>query len=183
MDSGNFAGALMALSVGLREIAEGTGDDERACAGASDTAGVLAEALGALSRQFTADTGVRVRMDISDVSSVGPLPPDVESELYRIASEALTNVQKHAGAREASLRLDTVRGLLRLIVSDAGVGFRVRGARRRGFGLVGIEDRAQLVGGRATIGSAPGRGTTVTVTVPLARAKAEAERKGAQVRK
>ena len=143
----------------------------------------LAEALGALSRQFTADTGVRVRMDISDVSSAGPLPPDVESELYRIASEALTNVQKHAGAREASLRLDTVRGRLRLIVSDAGVGFRVRGARRRGFGLVGIEDRAQLVGGRATIGSAPGRGTTVTVTVPLARAKAEAERKGAQVRK
>src|SRR5204862_31845 len=125
----------------------------------------LAEALGALSRQFTADTGVRVRMDISDVSSVGPLLPDVESELYRIASEALTNVQKHAGAREASLRLDTVRGRLRLIVSDAGVGFRVRGARRRGFGLVGIEDRAQLVGGRATIGSAPGRGTTVTVTV------------------
>ena len=143
----------------------------------------LAEALGALSRQFTADTGVRVRMDISDVSSVGPLLPDVESELYRIASEALTNVQKHAGAREASLRLDTVRGRLRLIVSDAGVGFRVRGARRRGFGLVGIEDRAQLVGGRATIGSAPGRGTTVTVTVPLARAKAEAERKGARVRK
>ena len=76
-----------------------------------------------------------------------------------------------------------MRGCLRLIVSDAGVGFRVRGARRRGFGLVGIEDRAQLVGGRATIGSAPGRGTTVTVTVPLARAKAEAERKGARVRK
>ena len=60
----------------------------------------LAEALGALSRQFTADTGVRVRMDISDV---GPLPADMESELFRIASEALTNVRKHAGAREASL--------------------------------------------------------------------------------
>jgi len=139
----------------------------------------LAEALGALSRQFTADTGVRVRMDISNVSHVGPLPPDVESELYRIASEALTNVQKHAGAREASLSLETVRGCLRLIVSDAGVGFRVRGARRRGFGLVGIEDRAQLVGGRATIGSVPGRGTTVTVTVPLAGKKAGAEGTGA----
>jgi two-component system NarL family sensor kinase len=125
----------------------------------------LNEALGALSRQFTADTGVRVRLEISDT---GPLPADVESELFRIASEALTNIQKHAGAREALLRLDTAGGRLRLTVRDAGVGFRVRGARRRGFGLVGIEDRARLVGGRATIRSAPGRGTSVTVTVPLA---------------
>ena len=124
----------------------------------------LAEALGALSRQFTADTGVRVRVDMSDV---GPLPADTESELFRIASEALTNVRKHSGAREASLRLDTPRGRLRLTVADAGVGFRMRGARRRGFGLLGIEDRARVVGGRATIRSAPGRGTTVTVTVPL----------------
>ena len=126
----------------------------------------LAEALGALSRQFTADTGVRVRVDISDV---GPLPADTESELFRIASEALTNVRKHSGAREASLRLDTPRGRLRLTVADAGVGFRMRGARRRGFGLLGIEDRARVVGGRATIRSAPGRGTTVTVTVPLSQ--------------
>jgi len=52
-------------------------------------------------------------------------------------------------------------------VADAGAGFRVRGARRRGFGLMGIEDRARLIGGRTTIHSVPGRGTTVTVTVPL----------------
>ena len=102
-----------------------------------------------------------------DIADVGPLPADVESELFRIASEALTNVRKHAGAREASLRLDVVRGRLRLTVADAGAGFRLRGARGRGFGLVGIEDRARLVGGRAAIRSAPGRGTTITVTVPL----------------
>jgi two-component system NarL family sensor kinase len=124
----------------------------------------LAEALGALSRQFTAETGVRIRTDISDP---GPLQMDLESELFRIASEALTNVRKHAGAREASLRLDMVRGRLRLTVADAGAGFRVRGARRRGFGLIGIEDRARLVGGHATIRSTPGRGTTVTVTVTV----------------
>jgi signal transduction histidine kinase len=105
-----------------------------------------------------------VRTEISDA---GPLPANVESELFRIAGEALTNVRKHAGAREASLRLDMVRGRLRLTVADAGAGFRMRGARRRGFGLMGIEDRARLVGGRATIRSTPGRGTTVTVTVPL----------------
>jgi len=123
----------------------------------------LAEALRSLSRQFTADTGVRVSMEVSDV---GPLPADIESELYRIAGEALTNVGKHAAAREASLRLDTTRGRLRLTVSDDGAGFRVRGARRRGFGLLGIEDRGRRAGGRATIRSAPGRGTTIAVTVP-----------------
>lgn len=127
----------------------------------------LAEALAALGRQFTADTGVLVRVDLADV---GPLPPEIESELFRIAGEALTNVRKHAATREASLRLDRVRGRLRLIVTDRGTGFRVRGARRRGFGLLGIEDRARRAGGRATIRSAPGRGTTVTVTVPVPRA-------------
>jgi two-component system NarL family sensor kinase len=124
----------------------------------------LAEALGALSREFTADTGIRVRMELSDV---GPLPADVEAELFRIAGEALTNIRKHAGAREAVLHLDTARGGVRLMVADAGVGFRSRGARRRGFGLTGIQDRARLVGGRAAIRSAPGQGTTVTVTVPV----------------
>src|SRR4029453_16237598 len=63
----------------------------------------LGEAPGVLSRQFPADPGVRIGVEIEDV---GPLPADVEFELYRIASEALINVHKHAGAREASLRLD-----------------------------------------------------------------------------
>jgi two-component system, NarL family, sensor kinase len=127
----------------------------------------LGEALGALCRQFTADTGIRIRVEIVDV---GPLPADVEFELFRIASEALTNVQKHAGAREGSLRLDVVRGRVRLTVSDTGHGFRQRGPRGAGFGLLGIGDRARLVGGRASVRSAPGRGTSVTVTVPLAGA-------------
>ena len=62
----------------------------------------LAEGLGALSRRFTAETGVRVRLDIADV---GAVPADIESELFRIAGEALTNVRKHARASEVSLRL------------------------------------------------------------------------------
>ena len=127
----------------------------------------LGDALSVLSRRFTADTGVRVHMNVSDV---GTLPEQVESELYRIASEALTNVHKHAGAREASVRIEKIRGRVRLSVADAGRGFRVRGARSRGFGLAGIEDRARAVGGRAAIRSVPGRGTTVTVTVPAGSA-------------
>jgi two-component system NarL family sensor kinase len=127
----------------------------------------LVEALAVLARQFTADTGVLVRMDLTDV---GPLSLEIESELFRIAGEALTNVRKHAAAPEASLRLDRMRGRVRLTVADRGAGFRIRGARQRGFGLLGIEDRARRAGGRATIRSAPGRGTTVTVTVPVPRA-------------
>src|SRR4029077_12356032 len=67
--------------------------------------GSLAEALGALSRGFTADSGIRVRADIAEV---GTLPDAIETELFRIASEALTNVRKHAKAREASLDLGVV---------------------------------------------------------------------------
>ncbi len=124
----------------------------------------LVEALGVLSRRFTAETGVRVRMEISDS---GALPGEVESELFRIASEALTNVRKHAAAREVSLRLETIRGAF--APDRRGCRPRISPARRapRGFGLVGIEDRRALVGGRAAIRSAPGRGTTVTVTIPV----------------
>jgi len=107
-----------------------------------------------------------VRVDVTDVGSVGVA---IETELFRIASEALTNVRKHAGASEVTLRLEQTRHGLRLTVADGGRGFRVRAAKRRGFGLSGMDDRARTAGGRATIRSAPGRGTTVTVTIPLKR--------------
>jgi two-component system NarL family sensor kinase len=126
----------------------------------------LAEALGALSRQFTADSGVRVRMELGDV---GALPAAVESELFRIVGEALTNVRKHARAHAVSVRLELVRGRVRLTVADDGVGFRARPSPGGGFGLSGIEDRAIVIGGKAIVRSTPGRGTTITVAVPLPR--------------
>jgi two-component system NarL family sensor kinase len=161
--------ARPALQLALRAAREGLEEARRSIGAlrASPLSGrTLADALGALSRRFTAETGVRVRATIGDTA---PLPPAVESEIYRIAGESLANVRKHAKAREVTLRLERVRSGVRLVVSDRGVGFRVRGARQRGFGLSGIEDRARAVGGRATITSAPGRGTTVSVTVPLER--------------
>ena len=130
----------------------------------------LAEGLGALARRFTAETGVRVR---TRHCRCRPAAGGVESELFRIAGEALTNVRKHARAREASLRLE--RGAppaasdrhrrRRRVPRRAARGSRLR--PRRAF-----EDRARAVGGRAAIRSAPGRGTTVTVTVPLTKRRA-----------
>jgi two-component system NarL family sensor kinase len=150
------------------EVARGSLDEARRSIKALRASALenrtLGEALAVLSRRFTAETGVRVRIETADP---GPLPDQLEKELFHIVSEALTNIRKHSGAREASVRLDAANKRLRLTVSDSGAGFHLRGARRRGFGLVGIEDRARVVGGRATIRSAPGRGTSVTVTVPL----------------
>jgi two-component system NarL family sensor kinase len=137
----------------------------------------LVEALAALSRRFTADTGVRVRTELADTSEVSV---EAEAELFRIAGEALTNVRKHSGARDALLKLDRFRGRLRLTIADRGVGFRPRRARQRGFGLSGIEDRARSIGGRATIRSAPGRGTTVIVTLPASRGRGSAGVPGAR---
>src|SRR5262249_38699372 len=94
-------------------------------------------------------------------------PADAESELYRIAGEALTNVRKHAGAREASLRLDGVRHHVRLTGAGARARLPVRRPRRRGLGLLRLEGRAAACRRRGTDRPAPGRGTSVTVTVPV----------------
>jgi two-component system NarL family sensor kinase len=124
----------------------------------------LVEALSTLARQFTADTGVRVR---AELSAVEPLSPEIETQVFYIATEALTNIRKHANAREVSLRLEPSRGNLRLTIEDDGDGFRVRGANRKGLGLRGIETRARTIGGRATFRSGAARGTRITVVLPV----------------
>ena len=101
------------------------------------------------------------------------LPSVVETALYRIAQEALTNVIRHAGASRVSLLLAVRQGTAVLIVEDDGAGFDVHRlihgpVDERRLGLSGMRERAELVGGRLTIESAPGAGTTVFVEVPLA---------------
>jgi signal transduction histidine kinase len=94
------------------------------------------------------------------------LPIAIEQELYRIAQEALNNVMKHAGAQRVSIRLQFTERLVRLQVSDDGIGFDPLTARTGGgLGLHSFEERAVKVGGRLTLDSGPGKGTTVTVSV------------------
>jgi signal transduction histidine kinase len=95
------------------------------------------------------------------------LRPDRALVLFRVAQEALRNVIQHAGVREAALRLAAADHEVSLAIEDRGRGFDPAARRRtQGLGLIGMNERAELVGGRAAIRSYPGQGTAVTVSVP-----------------
>jgi signal transduction histidine kinase len=99
------------------------------------------------------------------------LPAAVNTALFRIAQEALTNVVRHSGAASARVRLRFRETALDLQIADDGRGFDPRpiGERERpAWGLMGIEERATLLGGKASIRSRPGEGTEIDVTVPYA---------------
>ena len=98
------------------------------------------------------------------------LPPAVEVALYRIAQEALANVQKHSRAERVQLRLCFTPHEVRLAVSDDGVGFdqnaEAGDAGRDHLGIAGMRERASIVGGALTVDSRPGGGTRVSATIP-----------------
>ncbi len=100
------------------------------------------------------------------------LPEHVETAVYRIAQEALQNVMKHASAAHVQLRLSVSAGAVLLEVSDDGIGFDPATTPERpgpmGYGLPGMQQRAELLGGQLTTESTPGRGTVVRLRVPLA---------------
>lgn len=101
------------------------------------------------------------------------LPEHIEVALYRIAQESLQNVVKHSRALTATVRFTLADNVARLQVSDNGIGFdasadRVPGTNIvGGYGMLSMAERAELVGGRLTVRSRPGSGTTVTVSIPL----------------
>jgi PAS domain S-box-containing protein len=96
------------------------------------------------------------------------LPSEVETTLYRIAQEALNNIAKHARAGHVEIILERRPDHVSLIVVDDGVGFDPgeMDGERRGFGLLGMQERAALVGATLEIESAPGEGTTILVRMP-----------------
>jgi len=100
------------------------------------------------------------------------LMPELELGLYRLAQESLSNVRKHAQATHVEVRLIYTQDLVKLTIEDDGVGFDAptdpADLRRAGrLGLMGIHERARLFGGKATISSQSGQGTSVTVAIPI----------------
>lgn len=106
---------------------------------------------------------VKVSVDL------GPerLPPAIELALYRIAQEGMTNVTRHARAHTLELRCKRIDDQVTLTVIDDGCGFDLEDIASDRLGLVGLRDRVTLMGGVASIRSAPGQGTTVEVRLPL----------------
>jgi len=96
----------------------------------------------------------------------------VEGEVLRVAQEALSNVERHAGAVTVRVRLEYGEDMLTLSIVDDGRGFEVEAAARLAghFGLQGMRERAAVSGGALTLTSAPGDGTTVLLRVPMAKA-------------
>jgi len=95
------------------------------------------------------------------------LPAEVETTLYRMVQEALTNVAKHADATSISILLTRTASSVRLVVEDDGAGFEPGGARDGGLGLPGMRERVALLDGRLRIESAHGKGTTLVAEVPV----------------
>lgn len=143
-------------------------DDARALVAANAALpagdGSLAEALERIGERFTRETGVAVAVDADPVEA----PRHLEVVLLRCAQEGIANVRKHAGATRVELRLRGTGASVSLCVDDDGRGFGDLDldAHDRGFGLTGLRDRVQLVGGTLAVGASPSGGARVSVTIP-----------------
>jgi signal transduction histidine kinase len=128
----------------------------------------LIQAIESGTRQLTAGTGVEVSVEVS--GPVKQLPGEMEQHLLRIAQEAVTNVLKHAQASRIRVKLQLEARRLFLRIIDNGRGFDQQDAfatRGGHFGLLGMRERAERLGGELKLASQPGKGTEVEVTVPL----------------
>ena len=186
--------ALTSLTLGLAQIREARDLDEararagelRGLAGRTleevhnlsrglrpsvlDDLGLL-PALDLLLKEHAASRGIAVDLHATGLDGQRLSGP-VEVAVYRIVQEALTNSARHADARTVSVLLERRDNALHLIVEDDGRGFDAEktlsdGDVERRLGLLGMRERAELLGGNLTIESAPGRGTSVFVQIPL----------------
>jgi signal transduction histidine kinase len=125
----------------------------------------LVPALERLGEAFGEQTGITV--DVQANLDSARLPAEVETALYRIVQEALTNVAKHSGASHVSVVVTKREGLVTAVVEDDGKGFGADGGADEGLGLVGMKERVGLLDGRLAIESTEGAGTTVVAEVPV----------------
>lgn len=129
----------------------------------------LVPAVRQYTKDFTRRTGIQVELGLSPFG--GRLPGELETTLFRVVQEGLTNIAKHSLASCARVTLEVIGQAVIIQISDNGRGFDVTAALRneskRSLGLLGMEERIALLGGRLSIRSAPGEGTTLSMEVPL----------------
>ena len=125
----------------------------------------LVAALERLCEAWRTQSGIAV--DLQANLDSGRLSAEIETALYRIVQESLTNVAKHAGASRVSVVVTKREGVVMVVVEDDGRGFGASGASEGGLGLAGIKERVGLLGGRLAIESTEGSGTTIVAEVPL----------------
>ena len=158
-----------AAASGLRELVVTTLRDVRRLAvelrpAALDDFG-LASALERLTETIAEQTGIAI--DFEAMLGGERLSPEIETTLYRIAQESLTNVVKHARAQRVSVVLQRRPRSVSLVIEDDGAGFDPDSLDDHGLGLLGMRERLALTDGRLTVESREGRGTTLAAEVPL----------------
>jgi two-component system, NarL family, sensor histidine kinase DevS len=124
----------------------------------------LVPALERLIESYAEQSGIRV--DFHSALGEARLPSDVETALYRVVQEALTNIAKHANAGSVSVSVARRETTVAATIEDDGEGFDLRFVREDGIGLIGMRERLALIEGRLHVESRPGVGTTIVAEVP-----------------
>jgi two-component system, NarL family, sensor histidine kinase DegS len=129
----------------------------------------LVPAVEWLMEEHKRNSGIDVRL--TTAGAVGRLPAEIETAVFRMVQEALNNVARHAEATRVTVELKPSPAFLNITITDNGKGFDIASSeelvRRGKLGIAGITERAELVGGKAAVSSAPGKGTTWKISVPL----------------
>lgn len=164
---------------GIRGVAEATLEEVRKIV--FDLRPTLLDDLGLIpavrhyAKNLLEPAGVQVRFQAQGFGQQR-LPAAIETTVFRIAQEAVTNIARHAHARTATVSLERVGEVVRLTVTDDGVGFDAGEARRdperRRLGIIGMEERVSLLGGRLRITSQTAQGTAVWMELPVGVAAA-----------
>ena len=141
---------------------------------ALDELGVQAALEGLAERSLRHGLEVDVSIDLAygEGRRASRHAPELETAIYRIVQEALTNASKHGAARRAVVEISEQDATVQLSVRDDGAGFDPA-ADTNGFGLLGMRERVELLGGGLSLDAAPGHGTTITVSIPVQQRAAE----------
>jgi two-component system CheB/CheR fusion protein len=127
----------------------------------------LSVALKAYCADFAKQNGIDTRCTERNLPRA--IPPRLGLTIYRVVQEALRNVAKHSGARKAAVSVAGKNGTITLSITDSGRGFDSSRSKKRGLGLISMEERVRQTGGTFTMKSTPGKGVHIDVRIPVPR--------------